>query len=283
MTLKLAQVDAFTDRAFAGNPAGVCVLNEKVDNAWMQNLAKEMNLAETAFLLKEDSGYNLRWFTPAAEVALCGHATLATAHIMWEWNILRHDENAEFSSLSGPLFARRMGDLIELDFPSEPAARTSTYPRVLLSALGVRVGQVLEVLQNRFDYMVVMNSEQGVQDVKPDFTELKQVDTRGIIVTARSESSPKADFVSRFFAPRLAIDEDPVTGSAHCCLAPYWSERLGRDQLVGYQSSARGGTVRTHVKDSRVYLQGHAVTVFTAVLSGEAAPKRSIDKLFVKG
>src|SRR5277367_1343399 len=155
MTLKLAQVDAFTDRAFAGNPAGVCILNEPVDDAWMQHVAKEMNLAETAFVLQEDSGYNLRWFTPAAEVELCGHATLATAHIMWEWNILRHDQSAEFSSLSGPLYARRAGDLIELDFPSEPAEKTSAYPRVLLSALGLRTGQVLEVLKNRFDYMVV--------------------------------------------------------------------------------------------------------------------------------
>jgi predicted PhzF superfamily epimerase YddE/YHI9 len=261
MALMIFQVDAFTHRPFTGNPAGVCLLSEERAAGWMQSVALEMNLSETAFLLEQGEGFNLRWFTPAVEVELCGHATLASAHILWETGRLGPDAPARFYTFSGLLSAQRRGDWIELDFPAEPAA-LATPSDDLLRALGVEPSYVGE---NRFDYLVQVHSEQTVRTMKPDLALLREVTNRGVMVTSRS-TSPAYDFVSRFFAPAVGIDEDPVTGSAHCCLGPFWGERLGKTELVGYQASARGGTVRVRLGGDRVYLGGQAVTVLRGEL-----------------
>ena len=255
------QVDAFTNKPFAGNPAGVCALPEERDARWMQDVAREMNLSETAFLLKMDGGYNLRWFTPAVEVELCGHATLASAHILWETDLLKPGEQARFHTLSGLLTADRRGDWIEMDFPAKPEVPTEA-PAGLIEALGVAVKYVG---RSHFDYLVEVESEEIVRTMQPDFTLLGKIPVRGVIVTSRA-SSGGYDFVSRFFAPTVGVNEDPVTGSAHCCLSPFWSKRLGRDELVGYQASARGGVVRVRLDGDRVLLGGQAITVLRGTL-----------------
>lgn len=250
------QVDAFTATPFAGNPAVVFLLPAPRDAQWMQAIAREMNVPETAFLVREGDVFALRWFTPTIEVDLCGHATLASAHALWEQGTLPLQEAARFDTRSGRLTATRGGDWISLDFPSEPAQAAES-PPALLRGLGV---QPLFVGINRFDYLVEVDSEETVRALQPDFTQLRMLTARGVIVTSRA-SSGGYDFVSRFFAPAAGIDEDPVTGSAHCCLAPFWCARLGRDELVGYQASARGGVVRVHMGAGRVALGGQAVTV----------------------
>ncbi len=261
MPLTIFQVDAFTDRAFSGNPAGVCILPEPRDDNWMQNVAREMNLSETAFLQKQEQGFGLRWFTPTVEVDLCGHATLASAHILWEQGVLNPNEPARFSTRSGVLTAERQGEWIELDFPALPDKRTSI-PRGLSKALGVKPKYVG---RSRFDYIVEVNSEKAVRRMKPDITLLSTLPIRGLIVTARAKTEPY-DFVSRFFAPRAGINEDPVTGSAHCVLGPFWRERLHKNEFLAYQASARGGAVRVRVGDKRVHIGGKAVTVLEARL-----------------
>ena len=261
MAQMIIQVDAFTNTPFAGNPAAVCVLPEPRPERWMQDVAGEMNLAETAFLYRQDDGFNLRWFTPAVEVDLCGHATLASAHVLWETGELRPDEQARFYTRSGLLTATRAGDWIELDFPAEPPQPTVAPPD-LLKALGV---VPVYVGKNRFDYLVEVDSEETVRRTRPDPTAMRTVTARGVIVTSRAESDTY-DFVSRFFAPGVGIDEDPVTGSAHCCLGPFWSERLGTSDLVGYQASARGGVVRVRCDGARVRLGGQAITVMRGEL-----------------
>jgi PhzF family phenazine biosynthesis protein len=261
MGLIIYQVDAFTDRPFAGNPAAVCILPEARDESWMQHVAREMNLAETAFLLRQPDGFSLRWFTPSTEVDLCGHATLASAHILWERGYLMSQEQARFHTHSGLLAAQRAGDWIELDFPAEPAVAT-TAPDPLARALGVEPGYVG---QNRFDYLVEVDSEETLRGIQPDFSLLRQIPGRGVIVTSQA-ASPEYDFVSRFFGPAVGIDEDPVTGSAHCCLTPYWSERLGKTELLAYQASSRGGTVRVRSGGERVILAGQAITVLCGEL-----------------
>ncbi len=255
------QVDAFTRRAFAGNPAAVCVLPEPRDEEWMKDVAREMNLSETAFLVQRADGYNLRWFTPAVEVELCGHATLASAHILWEAGFLEPDQQARFHTLSGLLTAERAGDWIELDFPAKPDEPASPTEE-LLRGLGVTPEYVGK---SEFDYIVEVDSEQTVRNLKPDFTLLMRADARGIIVTSRSDS-PGYDFVSRFFAPAVGVNEDPVTGSAHCVLGPFWSKRLGKEELVAYQASARGGVVKVRLAGPRVKLGGQAVTVMRGEL-----------------
>jgi len=255
------QVDAFTDRPFAGNPAAVCILPAPRDERWMQDVAREMNLSETAFLHPENSGYRLRWFTPAAEVALCGHATLASAHVLWQDGLLPPDATARFHTKSGILSGRRLEAWIELDFPATPA-QPAPAPAGLLQALGVRARTVA---RTRFDYLLELDDEAAVRAVQPDFGALSRVEARGIMVTSRA-SAPGYDFVSRFFAPQVGVNEDPVTGSAHCALAPFWAERLGRVELVGYQASARGGTVRVRLAGDRVLLGGQAVTVLRGEL-----------------
>ncbi|MEW6366263.1 MAG: PhzF family phenazine biosynthesis protein [Acidobacteriota bacterium] len=262
MALKLYQVDAFTDRVFGGNPAAVCILTEPRQDTWMQSLAQEMNLSETAFLLKEQDDYGLRWFTPAVEVDLCGHATLASAHVLWETGMLAPDELARFHTRSGLLTAGRRGDWIEMDFPEEPPEAADA-PLELVKALELPPRWIG---RNRRDYFVEVDSEEVVRKMRPDFALLATIPVLGTIVTSRSESR-EYDFVSRFFAPRAGINEDPVTGSAHCALSPYWSRRLDRTELVGYQASARGGVVRVSHRSPRVILGGQAITVLTGELA----------------
>jgi PhzF family phenazine biosynthesis protein len=261
MAQQITQVDAFTDRPFSGNPAGVCILEEMRDDRWMQNVAKEMNLSETAFLVKAADGYDLRWFTPETEVELCGHATLASSHVLWEERRLQPGEEARFQTKSGLLTARQKEGWIEMDFPAEPE-RAAVPPAELAAALNV---VPVYVGKNRFDYLVEIESENILRNLKPDFSLLGRVPTRGVIVTARSLST-KYDFISRFFAPAVGVNEDPVTGSAHCCLGPYWQKRLKRYQLYAYQASARGGEVHVRVAADRVMLSGKAVTVFRGEL-----------------
>lgn len=264
MAIRIYQVDSFTNEPFKGNPAGVCILEEPADDAWMQHVAAEMNLSETAFVRRRaDEEFDLRWFTPAVEVELCGHATLATAHILWETRILSPDEQAHFHTDSGLLTADRKGDLIELGFPSNPPEAIEP-PDGLLDALGVTATYVG---QTRFDYLVEVKDASAVRDAAPDFHGIKHLGMRGVMITARSDDC-EFDFVSRFFAPGVGVDEDPVTGSAHCALAPYWAKKLGRDEAVGYQASARGGVVRCRVAGNRVLLSGHAVTVLRGELTG---------------
>jgi PhzF family phenazine biosynthesis protein len=263
MSIPLYQVDAFTSRPFAGNPAAVCLLSDARDAAWMQAVAAEMNLSETAFLLPQGrpGGFNLRWFTPTVEVDLCGHATLASAHVLWETGRVRAGELACFHTRSGLLTATLRGDWIEMDFPAnvaQPAEPPEGLAEVL-GALPVFVGR------SSFDYLIELPSEQAVRDLRPDFRRLRDLGTRGVIVTSRS-ATPAFDFVSRFFAPGAGIDEDPVTGSAHCTLAPFWAGRLGKQTLTGYQASARGGVVRVQVRGDRVLLGGQTVTVLRGEL-----------------
>ena len=261
--MRLLQIDAFTDVPFRGNPAAVCFLDRERDAAWMQDVAMEMNLSETAFLLRRDDGFSLRWFTPTVEVDLCGHATLASAHALWEEGQLAASETARFHTKSGLLTAVRNGEWIELDFP-EKLDQPVEPNRELLQGLGNP--RVVYSGLNALDYIVELESEEAVRTLQPDHANLRTLGVRGVIVTSRA-STPEFDFVSRFFAPGSGIDEDPVTGSAHCCLGPYWASRLGRSELTGYQASARGGIVRVRVDGDRVKLGGRAVTV----LRGELA------------
>lgn len=261
MPQRITQVDAFTDKRFAGNPAAICILPAPAEESWMRDVAREMNLSETAFLSKRDEGYDLRWFTPAVEVALCGHATLASAHVLWEERHEAAGSEIRFHTKSGLLSARRQGDWIEMNFPAVSEEPSPALPG-LLEALGAEAAYVG---RNKFDYLVEVASEAAVRGLKPDHARLREMPVRGVIVTSRS-SSAGVDFVSRFFAPGSGIDEDPVTGSAHCCLAPYWAKKLGRSELVGYQASPRGGIVRVRVEGNRVMLAGQAVTVLRGEL-----------------
>ncbi|RME75812.1 MAG: PhzF family phenazine biosynthesis protein [Chloroflexi bacterium] len=261
MTITITQVDAFTDQPFRGNPAAVCILPTAPDESWMQAVAREMNLSETAFLVPRGDGFNLRWFTPAAEVDLCGHATLASAHVLWERGYLPPDAAARFHTKSGLLTCRKQGDWIEMDFPAEPAQPVDP-PPALVEALGV---QPVYTGQNRMDFLVELDSEETVRQLRPNFSRLADLPCRGVIVTGRAASGPY-DFVSRFFAPNVGVNEDPVTGSAHCCLGPYWQTRLGKTEFLAYQASPRGGVVRVQIHGDRVILGGQAVTVLKGEL-----------------
>jgi PhzF family phenazine biosynthesis protein len=260
---RFTQVDAFADRPFAGNPAAVCVLPSPANPVWMQQVAREMNLAETAFLVRRGDGFDLRWFTPTVEVDLCGHATLASAHVLWEEGHLKPAETARFHTRSGALTASRGGDLIWLDFPATPPEPTSP-PLELQRGLGERA-DIQYVGRTLFDYLVELASESAVRALAPDMSALAGLGVRGVIVTARSDNGSH-DFVSRFFAPGAGIDEDPVTGSAHCGLGPFWATRLGKQELVGYQASARGGTVRVRLDGDRAHLGGHAISMLRGEL-----------------
>lgn len=263
MTRKIFQVDAFTGEPYRGNPAGVCVLPEARDEQWMQAVAREMNVAETAFLLASGAdSFQLRWFTPAVEVDLCGHATLASAHILWEEGIVKDDRRILFNTRSGTLKAERAGEWIEMDFPAEPAGEELATPVELGEALGLGLERVR---RNRFDFLVEVESERVLRSLEPEMKLLRMLPARGVIVTSRADDA-RYDFVSRFFAPGAGVDEDPVTGSAHCCLGPYWAGRLGKDELLAYQASARGGEVRVTVAGGRVLLGGQAVTVLRGEL-----------------
>jgi PhzF family phenazine biosynthesis protein len=266
MTQTIHQVDAFTDRPFRGNPAAVCILDQPAPEPWMQSVALEMNLSETAFVHPIGDAWGLRWFTPALEVELCGHATLAAAHVLWETSKLRTDEIARFDTKSGRLTATRTGARIELDFPARKA-EIADPPEGLVDALGVRA---VQVARSRYDWLVEVETEADVVDCAPDFTRLKRVDARGTMITSRS-SDPAFDIVSRFFAPASGIDEDPVTGSAHCTLGPWWSAKLDRRELAARQASARGGTLRLTIAGERVLLAGRAVTVLHGELLSSPA------------
>lgn len=275
MTQQIYQVDAFTNRPFAGNPAAVCVLDGPAEVAWMRAVAGEMNLSETAFLHPEShpdgDGYRLRWFTPAVEEELCGHATLASAHILWSEGHVPQAQTIRFFTRSGLLTAVRRGEWIELDFPALPEIAQPAQPD-LLAALGIAPATVRFFGRSHLDYLVEVATAEAVRSLSPDFGPLRTIDARGIIVTAVDDglSAPtgEVDFVSRFFAPADGIDEDPVTGSAHCCLAPFWARRLEKMEMIGYQASARGGEVRVRLAGDRVKLQGQAVTVLSGTLLG---------------
>ncbi|MGB6300034.1 MAG: PhzF family phenazine biosynthesis protein [Rivularia sp. (in: cyanobacteria)] len=262
MKQTIIQVDAFTNKPFAGNPAAVCVLETPQSDEWMQNVAKEMNLSETAFLVKQSDGYSLRWFTPATEVPLCGHATLASSHVLWSENHLSANQSARFHTKSGLLIAKKQEDWIELDFPANPSEETSTTVE-LSEALGV---PVKTVMKNSLGYLVEVESEELVRNLEPNFTILTKLFPE-VIVTSIAENSSEYDFVSRFFCPGLGINEDPVTGAAHCCLAPYWRNKLNKNEFLAYQASSRGGVVKVkYPGEDRVYLRGQAVTVLRGEL-----------------
>jgi PhzF family phenazine biosynthesis protein len=290
-TLPLYLVDAFASRPFTGNPAAVCPLPRAADARWMQSVANEMQQAETAFLHREEGGpdrFALRWFTPACEVALCGHATLASAHVLWERGDVARDATIRFmTQKSGELRARRhrasggASGSIELDFPAE-IAREAAPPAALIPALRLPTGRKASFVgQNRMDWLVEIGEPDGeatLRALAPDLAALATIKMRGVIVTARASGGVKRadaggdaapDFVSRFFAPAAGVPEDPVTGSAHCALAPHWCERLGKQALTGYQASARGGTVGVELAGDRVLLRGHAVTVIKGELLAE--------------
>ena len=264
MGLTIVQVDSFTNELFAGNPACVCLLHAPADSSWMQDIAREMNVSETAFLVRRPSGeFDLRWFTPAVEVELCGHARLASAHVLWEEGHLPRTDPARFHTHSGLLTAEARDGWIDMDFPAEPATPAAP-PAGLVAAIGA---EPRHVGQNRFDYLVELDNETTVRGLRPDIRRLGELPSaRGVIVTGRGETDA-FDFVSRFFAPAAGIDEDPVTGSAHCCLGPYWAGRLDKNTLTAYQASARGGVVGVRVDGDRVVLSGQAVTVFRAELT----------------
>jgi PhzF family phenazine biosynthesis protein len=269
METRIFHVDAFSAEPFKGNPAAVCLLESPRPDAWMQNVAAEMNLSETAFLLPAADGFGLRWFTPAAEVPLCGHATLASAHVLWETGMVPPESAARFQTLSGTLTGRRQGRRIEIDLPAMTLAECPA-PAAALRALDVSprwCGRTPNRGLGDMDYLLELDSEATVRSVRPDFGLLGREVQAGVIVTARS-GSPSCDFVSRYFVPYCGIDEDPVTGAAHCSLVPYWSRRLGKAELLGYQASARGGYVHGRLGDGRVLLAGEAVTVLRGTLIG---------------
>jgi predicted PhzF superfamily epimerase YddE/YHI9 len=266
MPIDLSFVDAFTAEPFRGNPAAVCLPDRELADAFMQSVAAEMNLSETAFPVPQGEGWRLRWFTPKAEVDLCGHATLASAHVLWETGRLPLNRPAVFATRSGRLTCVRRGGWIEMDFPAEPADALgdAALAAELAAALNA-AGRVVGRKRNRMDDLVELDSPAAVRAITPDFARLAALPARGVIVTARSDD-PRYDFVSRFFAPAVGVNEDPVTGSAHCCLGPYWAAKLGKPDLLAYQCSPRGGVVRVSVRGDRVLLGGQAVTVQRAQL-----------------
>ncbi len=261
MSVKIIQVDAFTSRPFSGNPAAVCVMEKAAEESWMQSVANEMNLSETAFLFPENDGYRLRWFTPTTEVDLCGHATLASAHVLFEDNHVARGSEIIFHTRSGALGARQSEGKIELRFPTTAATEISA-PEKLLEALG---SQALWVGQTTYDFLVEVDSEQTLRGLAPDFAELAKLDARGVIVTTASAGS-RYDFLSRYFAPAFGINEDPVTGSTHCALGKYWARKLGKKSLNAYQASSRGGEMSVIVDGEQTILGGAAVIVMRGEL-----------------
>lgn len=261
MTLTLYQVDAFTDSLFHGNPAGVIILQHPLDKTLMQRIAMENNLSETAFAVKKDSYYDIRWFTPAAEVDLCGHATLATAHVLFTHLHQPTKEICFKSRHRGILKVRKEGTLLTLDFPAD-TIRKATPPQGLIRSIGKKPA---EIWKGKTDYLLTYPTEQDIRDMTPDFLLLKNVQVRGTIITA---PGTKTDFVSRFFAPKVGVNEDPVTGSAHTTLTPYWAQRLNKNELTAKQLSKRQGNLRCKLMNDRVYISGKATTYFIGELKG---------------
>lgn len=264
--LTCLQIDAFTNRAFTGNPAAVCLLAERRDSRWMQAVAAEMNLSETAFVRPADDHFELRWFTPIVEVELCGHATLAAAHALWQEQLVSVQDPIRFQTKSGVLTCLLRGDFIELDFPAIPA-RPAEAEDALCESLGIEPSLVGS---STYDRLVLVDSEDTLRSIRPDFARLREIPMRGVAVTSPS-NAPEFDFVSRYFAPAAGVDEDPVTGSAHCCLGPFWSERLNKTVMTAFQASSRGGVVHVRVAGDRVILGGQAVTVLRGTLFDTAA------------
>ncbi len=257
--MKIYQVDAFTNQLFKGNPAGVCILphNKMKDDELIQNIAMEMNLSETAFLCKQGSEYQLRWFTPATEVEFCGHATLSSAHILWETGIEKNTDSIVFNTLTGKLFAHYKQDKVELDFPTFEVEKIPKQEKIN-QALGIAP---IFTGTTRKIYLIEIESYQTLQSLQPDFAKLKTLG-RAFCVTCKSDN-PEYDFYSRYFAPAVGINEDPVTGSIHSSLTPYWSKKLGKNRLMAYQASKRGGILECEVAaNGRVLIGGYARTVF---------------------
>jgi PhzF family phenazine biosynthesis protein len=252
MIVPFFQLDAFAAERFRGNPAAVMILDSFADDVRLQSIAAENNLAETAFLVREGDDYRIRWFTPTVEVPLCGHATLASAAVVME-QLQPGRQQVTFQSASGPLFVRRRDQAYVLDFPSRPSRKTPT-PDALAAAIG---GAPLETADDRFNYIALLPSAGAVRALVPNLDLVRQLDRDGLIVTAAGEGG--YDMVSRYFAPAKGIDEDPVTGGAHCALAPYWAERLGKTQLRAYQASSRGGEIICRVMGERVELEGRCI------------------------
>lgn len=269
MAIPILQIDAFASEAFHGNPATVCLLEQPKPEAWMQNVAAEMNQPMTAFVVPRSTAneFDLRWFTPEGEMPLCGHATLASAHALWETGRLTEDQEIRFYTASGVLNCRRAGKLIEMDFPALPV-QEAEFPPTLAEAFNVHPNKVF--CQRRADgsngnFLLELDGEERVRSLKPNFELLRKTAKVGVIVTARSDA-PELDFVSRYFAGYIGIDEDAVTGSAHCALTPYWASVLGKTEMSAYQASARGGALRVKVRGDRVFLGGEAVTVLRGSL-----------------
>lgn len=257
---KIFQVDAFTYEPFKGNPAGVMLLTSAKTDEWMQDFAREMNLSETAFLLKLQDKYLLRWFTPKVEVDLCGHATLASAHVLFSEGLVEKDETILFESASGILKAHFVDGWVELDFPAfevRPGEVTSQ----ITEALGF---EPVEIFESDVNLLIEMNGLDEVRDYLPVFEKLAELPYQGLIITSLMEN--KFDFTSRYFAPQAGINEDPVTGSAHSSLAPYWSSKLGKNEFTAYQASKRGGVIKVRLENSRAFIQGQAVTIFDGEL-----------------
>ncbi|MEM9942616.1 MAG: PhzF family phenazine biosynthesis protein [Planctomycetota bacterium] len=264
MELEIYQVDAFTKVPFKGNPAAVCIVEEgsAVTDDQMQSIAMEMNLAETAFVMKREDGMQIRWFTPTDEVDLCGHATLASAFVIWKKGEVAVDQPIQFQSQSGTLICRQDSGVVEMDFPALKAVPSAT-PDGLLDSMGIGSGIVS---RSCFDYLIEVDSESVVRNCSPDFEKIRKIETRGVILTSQADGGSPFDFVSRFFCPEIGINEDPVTGSAHCCLTPYWAKKLGKKKMIGYQASQRGGIVEVELSTDRVLLKGSAVEILKGKL-----------------
>lgn len=257
------QVDAFTDKPFSGNPAAVCVSETPLDETLMQRIATEMNLSETAFLypLEGNGNYSLRWFTPAAEIALCGHATLASAHVLWSEGHLAPTITARFQTKSGELRVEPKDNLLQMDFPAQPVHNATVSPN-LIGAM--KHADIVHCARNDVNYLVELRSHQAVINLSPDFDKLKKINCQGVIVT--SPGVAPYDFISRYFVPAMGIPEDPVTGSSHCSLGPYWQAKLGKDTMLAYQASARGGELHIECTPERIFISGQAVTVMRGEL-----------------
>lgn len=262
MIIPVYQVDTFTDKPFQGNPAGVCYMMDHRSDRWMQAVAMEMQLPDTAFFQQSEKGFRLRWFTPSQELSLCGHATMAAAHVIWEIDLVAPDKPVQFETKSGLLQATREGEYIALGLPGLPAL-----PQPEPSGLAEVLNQpILFFGSNGMDMLVEVPDAAQIRAWEPDLTYISSLDTRGLIVTARDHSGT-CDFISRFFAPRTGVKEDPVTGSAHACLGPYWAGKLQKKRLIGYQASARGGEVLISMDETRVVIQGKAITVMQGVIT----------------
>jgi len=262
MKIKLYQADAFTDRLFSGNPAAVCILDEWISDELMQSIANENNLAETSFVVPEGKDFKIRWFTPAVEVDLCGHVTLASAFLIF--NILEYPGNLIrfHSRVSGLLPVEKAGDMLYLDFPTDKLERLPEDQNIVIEkCIGIKP---LELFKGKSDYLALIDSERSLKDLKPDLKEISELDARGLIVTSKGDS---VDFVSRFFAPQLGVNEDPVTGSAHTSLLPFWSERLGKNRLIANQLSKRGGQLACEFKNDRCRIGGKAQLYLTGEIN----------------